>query len=191
MPHAFWRKKMETWKKIDWIDGIPLIYEVSNYGNVRAIEHKTAYKGTDGFAVRKERIKKQQTDKNGYKRVMLYGKQPFKKFVRVHRLVAIAFIPNPNNLPCVNHKDENKTNNELDNLEWCTTSYNNTYGTRIERVRERTSKKVLKYDLDGNFLERYVSVTDAGRKNNVSPGNIVSVCKGYYKQIKGYIYRYE
>lgn len=146
---------METWKKIDWIDGIPLIYEVSNYGNVRAIEHKTAYKGTDGFAVRKERIKKQQTDKNGYKRVMLYGKQPFKKFVRVHRLVAIAFIPNPNEYEQVNHKDEDKNNNKVENLEWCTCLYNNNYGTKNARMAE--SKKGIKRpymikDESGHFI---------------------------------------
>lgn len=167
----------EVWRDIIGYEGF---YQISNKCRIRSLYN---YK-RDGTNILKPKIKR------GYYQIGL-RKDGVRKWYQVHRLLAQAFIPNPNNLPCVNHKDENKTNNELDNLEWCTTSYNNTYGTRIERVRERTSKKVLKYDLNGNFLERYVSVTDAGRKNNVSPGNIVSVCKGYYKQIKGYIYRYE
>lgn len=128
---------METWKMIDWIDGISPIYAVSNMGNVKTLEYSRPYKSTDKIATYKERIKKQQFDKYGYKRVMLYGEKPFKKFVPVHRLVAIAFIPNPNNYSQINHKDENKTNNRIDNLEWCDCDYNNNYGTRNMRISER------------------------------------------------------
>lgn len=125
---------MEIWKKIDWIDGIPAIYEVSNFGNVRTIKRCRRYKGTNSLAVYKEHIKKQQTDKYGYKRVMLYGEKPFKKFVPVHRLVAKAFIPNPREHSQVNHKDENKANNTVANLEWCDCLYNNNYGSRNARM---------------------------------------------------------
>ena len=111
---------MEIWKIIDWIDGIPPIYEISNFGNVRSLK--------------RNRMKQQQIDKDGYKRVMLYGKSPFKKFVPVHRLVAMAFISNPKNYSQVNHKDEDKRNNDVSNLEWCTCLYNNNYGTRNTRM---------------------------------------------------------
>lgn len=77
-----------------------------------------------------------QGNVNGYKVVILY-KDGKKKTYLVHRLVAIAFIPNPNNLPIINHKDENKTNNNVNNLEWCTYEYNNTYGTARKRASEK------------------------------------------------------
>lgn len=124
---------METWKLVDWIKDIPPIYAISNYGNVKTIKHKRAC-GGKRLCEFKERIKKQQTDKDGYSRVMLYGTKPYKKFVPVHRLVATAFIPNPYNYSQINHKDENKKNNNITNLEWCTCKYNNNYGTRNDRI---------------------------------------------------------
>lgn len=97
-------------------------YEVSSFGRIRKIsEHK---------------ICKTQLDSNGYVYFMSYT-------IRVHRLVAIAFIPNPNNLPQVNHKDENKSNNDVDNLEWCTAKYNNRYGTKLERISKSVSKSLI------------------------------------------------
>lgn len=125
---------MEKWKIVDWIDGIPPIYAVSNCGNVKTIEHYRRGNHTDSLALFKEHFKFQQIDKDGYKRVMLYGTKPYKKFVPVHRLVAIAFLPNPDNYDQINHKDENKHNNDISNLEWCDCLYNNNYGTRNERI---------------------------------------------------------
>lgn len=145
---------MEVWKKIDWIEGIPPIYEVSDSGLVRTMEYRRSYKNTNNIAVYKERIKKQQVDKYGYKRVMLYGKKPFKKFVPVHRLVAVAFIPNPNNYPQINHRDENRQNNDVSNLEWCTCEYNNNYGNRNERLSKAkigTKRPYLLRGKDGRF----------------------------------------
>lgn len=146
---------MEVWKKIDWLDGILHIYEVSNYGNVRTLSRNRPYKGTNHTAVYKEHIKKQQTDKNGYKRVMLYGKKPFKKFVPVHRLVAMAFIPNPHDYEQVNHKDENKANNTVDNLEWCTCTYNNNYGNRnanISKTKTGIKRPYMVRNAKGQFI---------------------------------------
>lgn len=154
MLRVLWRVKMEQWKKIDWIDGIPPIYEVSDLGNVKTVELQRPYKGTNNVAVYKEHAKKQQTDKYGYKRVMLYGKKPFKKFVTVHRLVATAFIPNPNDYSQINHKDEVKTNNEVTNLEWCTCIYNNNYGTRNARVSKAKTgikRPYMKRNAKGQF----------------------------------------
>lgn len=114
-----------------WVDikGYEGLYQVSNLGRVKSLER------IDSLGhKRKEKIFKPQKNK-GYLRVSLWKDGKGKKY-SIHRLVAIAFIPNPDNLPEVNHKDENKFNNNVDNLEWCTVAYNNTYGTRIQRFSE-------------------------------------------------------
>ena len=84
----------------------------------------------------------QHLDKDGYFRVTIALGNEKPKFIPVHRLVAEAFIENKNNLPCINHKNEDKTDNNVDNLEWCTVGYNNTYGTRSERVGLKQGKKI-------------------------------------------------
>ena len=129
----------EIWKDIEGFEGV---YQISNYGNIRS-----GYTRDNGIlSLEKDRCKwkilscKASGGRTKYKRVNLYldGRE-YKK--TIHRLVAETFIPNPNNLPCVNHKDENKENNVVDNLEWCTYKYNSNYGT----CRERTTKKIRDY----------------------------------------------
>jgi hypothetical protein len=147
---------MESWKRIDWIDDIPPIYEVSDEGNIRTIGRNRRYKNTLNSVFYKEHIKKQQTDKNGYKRVMLYGKKPLKKFIPVHRLVATAFIPNPKGYLQVNHKDENKSNNMVKNLEWCDCTYNNNYGSRNDRISKMKTgikRPYMKRNAKGQFIK--------------------------------------
>ena len=127
----------EVWKPIKGYEGI---YEVSSYGRVRSMEHKARHKSRTGneFQVTyKGRNRILYTDKQGrkYLNVKCNGKM---KSYRVHRLVAEAFIPNPDNLPFVNHKDENPSNNRVENLEWCTEQYNATYG----KAREKQAKKL-------------------------------------------------
>lgn len=112
----------EMWKDILGYEGL---YQVSNLGDVRSLK----YAGGN-----KVKMLKQATV-NGYKRVSLVKNGKGKNYL-VHRLVAIAFIPNPDNLPIVNHKNEDKTNNNVNNLEWCTQEYNINYGTRNERASE-------------------------------------------------------
>ena len=106
----------------------------------------------------------------------------------IHRLVAQAFIPNPDNLPIVNHKDENKQNNNVDNLEWCDYRYNNTYGNRIDKINQKISHKTYQYDLDGNLIAVWPSQNEASRQLNISPGNINDVIKGRRKTIHGFIF---
>ena len=107
---------MEEWKEIPGYEGL---YEVSNMGNVRNVRRNTLLRLTK--------------TNNGYIRVGL-SKNGIQTGFKVHRLVAQACLPNPDNLPQVNHKDEDKTNNNVDNLEWCDQAYNNLYGTRLERL---------------------------------------------------------
>ena len=108
---------IELWK---WIPGWEGLYMVSTHGRVKSLKHN------------KSKILKPWIDKDGYKRVRLCKNGKCKTY-GIHRLVAMAFIPNPHNYPIINHKDENKTNNQYTNLEWCTIQYNSNYGTINER----------------------------------------------------------
>jgi len=116
---------MKQWK---WIDGYVGKYKISSSGEVKSYSRKKPF------------ILKSALNTYGYPFVILC-KDKHKLMVMVHRIVASTFIPNPNNLPQVNHKDENKQNNNVDNLEWCTHKYNLCYGTRIQRIKEIAARK--------------------------------------------------
>lgn len=130
----------EIWKSVV---GYENLYEVSSFGRVRSVDRttigKTAF-SDDSLYHFKGKILKQGNRKTSgmpYKQVVLY-KNKEHKTVAVHRLVAEAFIPNPDNLPQVNHKDENPSNNNVSNLEWCTCKYNVNYGTATDRRALKT-----------------------------------------------------
>lgn len=116
-----------------------------------------------------------------YFRVYLY-KQGKPTPYQVHRLVAEAYIPNPNNLPVVNHKDENKFNNCVNNLEWCTYLYNNTYGTALIRNAEKHFKKIYCEELN----RTYKSLTEASKDLHISKSHLCEVLKGTRKSVGGY-----
>ena len=113
-----------------------------------------------------------------------------RKWWFVHRLVALAFLPNTENLSQVNHKDECKTNNNLENLEWCDAKYNCNYGTRNKRMSKTQSISIKQFTKDGVFIKEYPSMKEAARKLNISQGHISSCCKGKSKSAYGYIWRY-
>lgn len=129
----------EIWRDIK---GYESLYQVSNLGRVKSLARKVIKKNYVSF--KKERILKQQTDRYGYKKVILQRNYQIKTF-SIHRLVAEAFLENPYNLPQINHKDENKENNCVLNLEYCDSKYNNNYGTRNIRVSETMKKKKYQY----------------------------------------------
>ena len=185
----------EVWKDIEGFDGR---YQVSNLGRVRSLD----WHGHKGRML-KLKINKMW----GYYRLNLAHPDGYIKSVSVHRLVAMAFIPNPDNLPEVNHKDENKLNNvvcfnpdgsidtERTNLEWCTGLYNLRYGTRTERmnklVNEPRMRPVNQYDFNGNLLHTYKSITDASKAIGVSTRTMSSICgKSGAHSTHGFIFRY-
>lgn len=143
-------------------------------------------------------------DKDGYLQVGL-SKNGKSDTCKVHRLVAETFLSTPDNLPCINHKiqgDEGKKINivyinedgtvdeEKSTIEWCTHEYNNTYGTRIERVAKAQSKPVLQFSKTGEFIREWPSTQECGR-NGFNQGNICECCNGKRKSAHGYIWKYK
>lgn len=169
-------------------------YLIDEDGNVWSKLRKVQYK--NGYLVTKggKKVTPHQT-KNGYLFVTLY-KDKVKYQKKVHRLVAETFIPNPENLPFVNHRDEDKTNNSICNLEWCTTEYNNCYGNRLENLSRKMlnrldqSIKVEMFDLEGNLIDIFPSLAEASRFVNGSATNIQKCCVGRYKTAYKYIWKY-
>ena len=160
----------EIWKDKKDYEGH---YQVSNWGRVKSIKFG------------KERILKPQKNTSGYLCVTLCKNNNQCQF-EVHRLVAEVFLPNPNNYKEVNHKNEIKTDNRVENLEWCDRKYNQNYGTRTEKC----SKKVYQYTLDGKFVKEWKSTAECGR-NGYNYGNVAACCRGKLKKYKNFIWKYK
>ena len=178
----------EIWKDIEGYNG----YMVSNQGRIKSVDrdvdvfrhgktHKRTIKG---------KIIKPLVDKDGYYRVWLSDKEHKRKFFLVSRLVAQAFIPNPDNLPFVNHKSEVKTENFVENLEWCDGKYNSNYGT-CQKRRAKTSKKhITQYNLFGDPVMSWFSLKDAADETGFSMSGISQCLTGRRRQYRGYFWRY-
>lgn len=162
----------EIWKPIT---GYENRYLISNFGRVKSLRTNTILK---------------QELRRDYYSVQLFNGRRYKHF-RVHRLVGLMFIPNPSNYPYINHKDENKLNNYVDNLEWCTASYNINYGTAIKRAVEKKSISIIQLDKKYNYINTFSSFMNAERSTGIPNNNIVACCKGRRKTAGGYIWRYE
>lgn len=176
----------EIWKAaVGWEH----LLEVSNLGRVRSIDHWVAT-GNGGKRLAKGRVRKQEKTCNGYMFVKV-SKKYGSSHLAVHRLVAKAFIENPNNYPNVNHKDEVKDNNNVENLEWCNHSYNALYGTCQERLKKYKQKPVEMLDKTTNeVLAYYPSQKDAAEAVGVKKESINGACRGRAKTIAGYKWRY-
>lgn len=177
----------EVWKPIKGFDGF---YEVSNLGRVKALE-RVVVDSNGNARIYKERLKAFKLNhEGGYLQVQLW-QNGCPSLVSVHRLVAETFIPNPQNLLQVNHKNENKLDNRAANLEWCTPKYNSNYGTAKERTRRSNLKPVIQRTKDGDFVCCYPSIGDAAKALGVSFSLISACCLGRRKSGGGYLWSFE
>lgn len=156
---------MEIWKQLKNNEN----YQVSSFGRIKS----------------KRGILKPIKKNNGYLQINLCKNGRYKTYI-LHRLIAETFIPNPNNLPEINHKDENKENNNINNLEWCTKSYNMNYNN----LSKRKCKKIYKFSLDNKFLCSYSSITEAANKENICKSGISLCCTNKIKFYKDFIWKY-
>lgn len=175
------------WKKWIPIKDYEELYHISNIGDVKSLS-KFRNNGKGGYT-QKELILKPSLVGNGYKKVVL-TKEGNKEDLLIHRLVAIHFVPNPNNLPEVNHKDENILNNVFKNLEWCTSKENCNYGVRNNKISKNKSKKVYQYSLEGKLIKEHKSAKEASNKGFSRVG-ISNCCTGKNKTHKGFIWSFE
>lgn len=139
------------------------------------------------WSYRRKKFLKPGVNNDGYLYINLSKNGKYKSYV-IHRLVAEAYLPNPENLPQINHKDENKTNNCLQNLEWCDANYNINYGTRNTKASNSRKKPILQFSLDGELIREWPSATDVGREVR---SNIGYCIRGRYKTAYGYIWKYK
>jgi hypothetical protein len=160
---------IELWRDIKGYEGL---YEVSNFGRV--------------YGIKSGKIVKPYLNNRGYLKVDLYKGGKYKK-VFVHRIVAETFLPNPNHYPQVNHKDEDKTNNFIYNLEFCDCRYNIDYGTGHDRAAEKSKKAVFCIELNKTFK----SITEASRDTGICLQSISMCCRGNYKTAGGYHWGFE
>ena len=184
----------EIWKDIKGYEGL---YQISNLGNVKSLKrNRFNYRLQRMIIVNKEKLLKQSFDGKKYLFVTLQ-KHKSRKNYRIHRLVAESFIPNPNNLPQVNHIDGNKTNNCVSNLEWCDGSYNVKESFRLGLSKKGAvhpnSKKVLQYDLNGNFIKEWNCVIDAINNLHLpkyAHSSISLCCRGKTQSAYGFKWKY-
>lgn len=175
------------WKNIEGLPG----YQVSNDGQVRSIDRVITDK--NGVKYRREgKLLSQFKNTKGYLNVQIISAK------NVHRLVAETFIPNPDNLPQVNHKDCNKDNNHVDNLEWVSGRDNldHAWSNRLRDIsglnvyNKNKSRKVSQYTLKGEFVRNFDSIQEASRSVKTTPSNLKAVCDGKRHKCKGYVWRY-
>lgn len=183
----------EVWKDIKGCEGR---YQISNYGNVKSLSRYVS--NHTGKLLVKEKLLKQRPDKKGYMRIDLKYNNGIKRYLGVHRLVADAFIDNPNNKPQVNHIDGNKSNNNVSNLEWCTCVENmgHAFRTGLIKLNTRKNRKkidkrnkypgrqpksVVKINLrTGEIIAEYGSISEAALSVNGNPSNIAGCCHKRY-----------
>lgn len=156
------------------------LYQVSNWGRIMSLNYRNTGKAE---------LMNPGTNTDGYFKVNL-RKNGKRKMCYVHRLIAQTFIPNPENKSEVNHIDEDKTNNRVDNLEWKWHKDNINHGTHNERSAKARSKTVLQFSLTGEFIREWESTMECGR-NGFNQGAVAACCRGELKQYKGFLWMYK
>ena len=179
---------MEIWKDVVGYEGY---YQVSNFGNIRSVD-RVIYSDKLHIGTKRElkgKMLKPYVNSHGYLALTL-TKNGNEKLLRVHRIVAEAFIKNPNNYDQVNHIDGDKTNNKIENLEWCNNQYNVNHAYKNGLANHYT-KSVKQYDLKGNYIKTFESIIKASEAVNGQHTNITKCAKGCINSAYGYKWRYE
>lgn len=172
----------EIWKDIEGLGGY---YQISNLGRVKSVSRIVMRKSTPMRV--KERILKPYMNGGYAQYLCMYEGKGYDIFA--HREVAKAFIPNPYNLPCVNHKDENPSNNHVDNLEWCTYSYNLSYnGLAVKRMISKRLP-ILQYSKSGEFIREWSHAREAAEALGINKRAIYNCCQGRTKTSGGFIWK--
>lgn len=175
------------------VKGYEGIYEADTEGNIWSIDRKQIFKGTE--SIRHGRKLCPHQSNSGYLYVTL-AKNNKKQSVLVHRIIAETFLPNLNRLPQVNHKDENKLNNSIENLEWCDAKYNTNYGTGTIRrsISQKNDKnksiQTAMFSLDGLLVGLFPSAREAARDTGIPKTLIYKCCRGENKTARGYKFKY-
>lgn len=180
----------EVWKAVPGYEGY---YEVSDQGRVRSVKRVVEFK--DGrVAHYRSRVLSPALSKNYCYYMVMLNRNNVGKKIAIHRLVALAFVPNPNGYNVINHKDENPLNNKAENLEWCTFQYNIAYGTKFERGYKNGAgsrhKGIAKYDANGNKLCEWESIRKASVAEGVSTTTIRRFARNEQVQENGYVYKF-
>ena len=173
------------WKDIKGYEGL---YQVSDDGQVRSLG-VSYYIRPNCLVQKKGKVLLPELTK-GYLRVQL-RKDGYAKHYLVHRLVAEAFIPNPDNLATVNHKDENKVNNAVDNLEWMSNKDNILYGTGIKRRSISKQKAIRQLSLEGDLIKVWESAKTIQSELGINRSDICKCCKGRRKTAGGFKWEYD
>ncbi len=178
----------EIWKDIKGYEGL---YQISNYGRVKSLPKKALRRYGTYRNVKERILKTSKSYKHSPYSSVIIRKDGVPKTVSVHRLVAEHFIPNPKNYKYINHKDENKLNNRVDNLEWCSAKYNANYGTSKSKISNKRKKAVIQYSLQNEFIAEYDSLKSLKELKGFDPSLVSCVCRGIYKQAYGYKFKYK
>lgn len=174
---------MEIWKDIIGYEGL---YKISSLGNVKSLD-RYYFNRYKEILIKGKKIKPFIT--NNYYAINLH-KNGKGKTRYIHRLVAEHFIPKENNKPYVNHKNENKLDNRVANLEWCSPAYNINYGNCRKKISISNSTPVVQFDKNGKVLNTFYGMNEASRLTGISSAAICKCCKGIIKKTHGYIFKY-
>lgn len=180
-------EEKEVWHNIK---GYENLYMVSNTGKIKRLSRVVENKGSySGKYILKEKEMKLHFNKDGYAIVNL-SKNNTKKAIKVHRLVAEAFIPNPNEYFEINHINEIKDDNRVENLEWCDRKYNVNYGLRNKKTSISESKEIIQLDLSNNILNKFYGIREASRNTKIQHSHIAECCMGKRKTAGGFKWKY-
>ena len=188
----------EIWKDVIGYEGL---YEISNFGRIRSKKRLVSYNGT--YRLYNGKTLSPFISSSGYYAIVLHKTRPIFKLNYIHRLVANAFLPNDNNLEQVNHKDGNKLNNCVDNLEWCSRSENMKHAIRIGLISKDTirkaiekmnkvERKAIQQIKNGKVVAEYESTFSAGKQFSKHANTNISACaRGLLQSAYGYQWKYK